>query len=55
LSELCGRLPWPLPQPMNNAIMSTGWPLALDNHLAKVKAMQLEELDISVDLLFKSP
>jgi membrane protein len=55
LSELCDRLPWPLPSPMNNAIMNKGWPIALDTHLERVKKIQKGELDVSLDLLFKDP
>ena len=58
LNELCQRLPWPIPDPMdslsNGTVNKEVWQKNLDQHLSHVKKMQATELDISLEQLFKT-
>ncbi|WP_372737889.1 virulence factor BrkB family protein [Neptunomonas sp.] len=52
LNELCRRLPWPIPDPLDPTGSETSWQKNLDQHLLEVKNLQNEELSITLERLF---
>ncbi|SFG57956.1 YihY family inner membrane protein [Neptunomonas qingdaonensis] len=52
LNELCRRLPWPIPDPLEPTGSETSWQKNLDQHLLEVKNLQNKELSITLEQLF---
>ena len=52
LNELCRRLPWPVPDPLESAGDERRWQKNLDKHLLEVKNLQDQELSITLEQLF---
>ncbi|SIS54065.1 virulence factor BrkB family protein [Neptunomonas antarctica] len=52
LYDLCQRLPWPIPEPLQTSGTDKMWQINLDKHLSEVKKMQNSELNVSLELLF---
>jgi membrane protein len=53
LLDLCDRLPWPIPEPMENPINNSGWPVALDQRLQSVRVSHEQALGESLDEMFR--
>jgi membrane protein len=52
LNELCRRLPWPIPDPLEPTDSEKSWQKNLDQHLSEVKNLQNHELSITLERLF---
>jgi membrane protein len=51
--DLCDRLPWPIPEAMDNPPRDQGWPIELDRRLNNVRESHKSMLGESLDSLFR--